>query len=107
MIDRTRNLREWFANEPPEWLVPVGDTFAGVAVYERLPEHRRDDEDNRLGLATGNSMVEFLNRQGTLPATHQPGPSWKGAPLVGFAKTFDETVALLWPDNDTNNNKDV
>ena len=55
--DDLDRLHEWFANEPPEWLVPVGDTFAGVAVYERLPEHRRDDEDNRIGLATGNSIV--------------------------------------------------
>lgn len=97
--DDINRLSGWFADPTPEWLVPVGDTFAGVAVYERLPEHRRPDEDNRIGLATGASMVDFLHRRGSLPATHQPNRSWEDAALVGFAKTFDETVALLWPDD--------
>ena len=94
-------LREWFTSPTPEWLVPKGDTFAGVAVYERLPENQKPDEDNRIGLATSSTMWNLTKEHGyakILPATYQPHFSWKGAPLVGFATTYEEAVALIFPE---------
>ena len=96
--DNLDRLREWFATPTPSWLVPEGDTFAGVAVYERLPENQKPDEDNRIGLATGKVMWDLTRGHEfakTMPASAQPHPSWKGAPLVGFATSFEEAVTLL------------
>ena len=94
--DNLNRLREWF-EAPPDWLVPEGDTFAGVAVYERLLENQKPDEDNRIVLATGKVMWA-TGMAKTMPAWAQPHLSWEGATLVGFATSFEEAVALLWPE---------
>jgi hypothetical protein len=90
------DLDRWFSN--PASVVPAGDTFQGVIVFERRTPVTRGPK--RLGVAAGETLKRWWDREGTLltmPFTSQPSEAWSKARAVGFATTRDEAVALLFP----------
>jgi len=86
----------WFHD--PTNLVPTGDTFEGVLVFERCTPVKKGPM--RLGVAVGPYHKQRWVREGagmTMPFTSQPSEAWSGARCVGLATTKEEALALLFP----------
>lgn len=88
-------IDRWFEN--PASVVPEGDTFQGVVVFERTSPTTRGPM--RLGVAAD----EFLKRQWdrkkfqlTMPFSSQPSAAWAYARAVGFASSKEEALFLLF-----------
>jgi hypothetical protein len=86
-------IDSWFGPTPPVFLAAECETFQGVVVFERLTPVRRGPM--RIGMAVGEGHQRWLSR--TLPFSSQPSGGWAGARAVGFARTKQEALALLFP----------
>lgn len=90
-------INRWF--DDPTGLVPEGDTFVGVLVFERLTPVKRGPM--RIGIAIGTYMQRSWERKPdmTMPFSSTPSAAWSDARCVGFAATKEEALVLLFPDS--------
>jgi hypothetical protein len=90
-------INRWF--DDPTGLVPEGDTFVGVLVFERLTPVKRGPM--RIGIAIDTYMQRRWERDPTMtmPFSTLPSAAWKGAKVVGLGTTREEALVLLFPDS--------
>lgn len=93
-----KTIDTWFGPAKPTWLVPEGEVFEGVIVFERILPSQ---DPLRLAIAASSyerSRWEQQDRGFTMPAGGQPNNAWAGARAVGFAQSREVALALLFPE---------